>query len=82
VNDTRTSVPPELRALRDATRAYLSVLRDAEPGLGQIADVNRLREPTWSMLVDDMRAAGREDAEGSPARIGRWVGLLLGEVRS
>lgn len=79
---TRPSAPREVRLLADATRIYMSVLRDALPGLEQQADVVRLREPAWSALVDEIRAAQRPfpRLNGAPAAIGEIIAELLGEV--
>lgn len=73
------AVPIDLLRLRSATAAYIQVLSAVEPALGQLADVNALREPVYRLLWDEVRAGLREDSEGSPARITRWLAALLGE---
>jgi hypothetical protein len=47
-------VPIDLLSLRSANDAYLAILRDTEPWLEQVADVNRVLAPSYSKLLDQV----------------------------
>lgn len=74
----------ELRILRDATAAYVSVLRDFDQWVEQAADVNRLIRPDYAGSLDDLRDEVRSAIAarvvGTPHSIALAVAALLGET--
>lgn len=75
-----TRPPHDLLRLRSATAAYLAIVRELEPLLEQVADVNRLHMPAWAELHAELRGALREHTMGTPASIGRALARLLGDL--
>jgi hypothetical protein len=69
----------DLLRLRSATSAYLAIVHGVMPAAEQWADVNRLHEPTYGELLDQLRVALLRHEMGTPAAVARVLSELLGE---